>query len=84
MTDQTNERLKAIKPRPAGTHPASHRTHEVRASDGGTIKLTYGKGQAIKLHCTECMGFETHPRDCTSIHCALYPFRGQTRAARRG
>ena len=68
MTDQTTDRLKTIQRRPAGTYPASYRTHEVRASDGGTIKLTYGKGYAIKLHCTECMGFEAHPRDCTSIH----------------
>jgi hypothetical protein len=31
--------------------------------------------RAIIEHCKECMGWETNPRECTSLNCALYPFR---------
>lgn len=46
------------------------------------IRLT--KAQAIKAFCTECMGFETNPIECTSWACALYPFRGRTLRTKEG
>jgi len=57
-------------------------THTVRTADGGTIAIApYNRGKAIAIHCTECMGHETHPKECTSPLCALYPFRRRTLAA---
>lgn len=53
--------------------------HTIRTKDGGFIELQYARGQAIRLHCTECMGWEEHPKDCSAVHCALYPYRGRTR-----
>ena len=58
-------------------------THTVRTKDGGTISLTITRAKAIKLHCTECMGFEGDPKGCTSPKCALFPYRGKTLAAYR-
>lgn len=59
-----------------------NRTHTVRTnrSDGaGRITITpYTRGIAIRLHCTECLGFEGDPKDYTSPNCALYPFRKKT------
>ena len=57
-------------------------THTVRTADGGTATLRYGRKQAIKLMCVECLGFEGDPADCTAIRCPLYPFRGRTLASR--
>jgi hypothetical protein len=38
----------------------------------------YHRAFAIKVMCTECMGFEGSPKDCTAVRCPLYPFRGKT------
>ncbi len=60
-------------------------SHEVRTNrpDGtGRVKISpYTRGMAIKIHCTECMGHETDPKDCTSPNYALFPFRKKTYAA---
>jgi len=38
---------------------------------------------AIKMFCTRCFCFEGNPKKvCSSPHCPLFPFRGQTRVAR--
>lgn len=50
----------------------------LRTRDGGSKTIEYGRKKAILLHCTECMGWETHPKHCTSKMCALYPYRGIT------
>ena len=56
--------------------------HTVRTRDGGTRKIgTYTRGLAIKLHCTECLGFEGDPKECTCPKCPLFPFRGRSQAA---
>ena len=53
--------------------------HTVRSMDGGTKDFApYTRGLAIKLHCTECMGYESDPKDCTDPKCALFPYRGRT------
>lgn len=57
-------------------------SHTIRtnSADGKGRKTIngYTKSLAIKAHCTECMGFESNPADCTSVNCALYPFRKKT------
>lgn len=59
------------------------KSHTVRAADGGTVELNgYGRRLAILSHCTECCGWEMHPRDCTAVNCALYPYRGLTSKTR--
>jgi len=50
-------------------------TNELRLEVGGTKEVTYSRTKAIKMFCTECLGFETHPKECISKNCALYPFR---------
>lgn len=58
------------------------RKQTVRTKDGGTIELSINRGMAIKLMCTECSGWgEFDPKDCTSVLCPLYQFRGKTLAA---
>jgi hypothetical protein len=54
--------------------------HEIpKAPDGHEmIEVELTRATAIKAFCSECLGWETHPRDCTSTHCPLYPFRGRT------
>ena len=55
-------------------------THTIRTADGGTITIeNYTRSGAIKDFCTECMGWEENVKNCTSIFCPLYPFRGNTR-----
>jgi len=60
-------------------------THTARTNHpNGAGKVTiegYNRALAIKIHCTECMGHETDPRECTSPNCALFPFRKKTLAA---
>lgn len=54
------------------------RTHTIRTKDGGTKEVSINRGKAIKLMCTECMGWgEADPKDCTAPLCPLYPFRGK-------
>ena len=59
------------------------RSHLVRSKDEGTARIEkYTRGKAIKLFCTECMGFSsTSVDECNSPLCPLYPFRGASRAA---
>jgi len=63
---------------------ALSRIHTVRTRDGGKKTFKYSRGQAIKLMCVECLGWETHPKECTSPLCPLYVFRGSTMASQEG
>lgn len=54
------------------------KNHTIHIRDGGTKTLNITRDLAIKLFCTECLGYETHPKDCTSKFCPLYPYRGKT------
>ena len=49
--------------------PRKFRQTYVRAMGGKSIKA------GVKAHCFECLGWETHPTDCTSPACALFPYR---------
>ena len=56
--------------------------HTIRkAPHGGTIEVELTRTTAIKAFCTECLGYETHPRKCEATLCPLYPFRGKTTLA---
>ncbi|MFA5298621.1 MAG: hypothetical protein WC389_10500 [Lutibacter sp.] len=55
--------------------------HTIRSADGGTISTELTRTKAIKAMCTECMGFEANPKECTSKLCPLYPWRGKTMIA---
>ena len=57
-----------------------NRTGTVRTRSGQTIELSMSPRDAIKAHCTECLGWEVHPNECTAVLCPLYPFRGKTLA----
>lgn len=51
--------------------------HQVGTKSGGLKEIDITRSLAIKAFCTECMGWD-HPKDCTSVNCPLYPFRGKT------
>lgn len=52
--------------------------HTIRHKDGGTVEVkNMTRNDAIKLMCTECMGWESLPSDCTSRFCPLFPYRGR-------
>lgn len=56
--------------------------HTIRHKDGGEIDVDIHRTAAIKLFCTECLGWgEIHPKDCVDRLCPLYPFRGKSRLA---
>jgi len=59
------------------------RENTIRTRDGGTKAIRYGRRQAIALMCTECLGWEGDPKECTSPMCPLYPFRSRTMASQR-
>ena len=59
-------------------------SHTVRTRDGGERALKCGRMLAIRLMCTECLGWGDDPKDCTASLCPLFPFRGRTRASQRG
>lgn len=68
--------------KPVGGNAKSHR---VRTADRGFILLhPYPKGLAVKAMCTECMGFEGNPSECTALTCPLFPYRGKTQRTLRG
>ena len=56
-------------------------SHTIRTKDGSTVTIdNYGRTTAIKAFCSECFGWEGHPKnECTSPLCPLYPYRGQIR-----
>ena len=58
-------------------------THTVRTRDGGTKTFQkYTKGMAMKLMCTECLGWEREKGErCTSPLCPLFPFQKHTQMA---
>jgi hypothetical protein len=76
--------LKRIRPTPGATRRPKVASHTVRTRDGGKITLKYGRKLAIRLFCTECLGWEDNPKDCTAPLCPLYPFRAGTMASLRG
>ena len=57
--------------------------HQVKAKHGGLITVPgYGRAKAIKVFCSECVGWTGNPKkDCTSPTCPLYPYRGKSLAA---
>lgn len=55
--------------------------HSVRSNIGTFIDVDINKGRAIKIMCTECMGYKENPDECTDFHCPLFPFKKKTRIA---
>ena len=53
--------------------------HKIKRKSGKLKEVNLTRSLAIKAFCTKCMGFgEVHPKDCTSVNCPLYPYRGKT------
>ena len=53
-------------------------THRIRARDRGHVEVELTRAKAIRAQCSECLGWEDHPRTCTDTHCPLFPFRGKS------
>jgi len=73
MSEPNNDLKKPSAPRPTPSV-----THTVRTSSGGRKTIRMTRGLAIKLMCTECLGWEGQPKECPSTLCPLYPYRGKT------
>ena len=52
--------------------------HTIRHKDGRTVEVEMARALAIRLHCSECGGWEAHPKDCPDTLCALWPYRGKS------
>ena len=52
--------------------------HKIKVRSGKLREVSLTRSMAIKAFCTECLGWEVHPKDCTATECALFPFRGKT------
>jgi len=63
---------------------SQRRSNTIRTKDGGFTTIKYSRKDAIYLCCMECLGWDTHPKDCTSPHCPLFPFRGATMKSQHG
>ena len=60
--------------------------HKVRTKEFTSTKKVveidgYARAKAIKIFCTECLGYEDHPKTCTAPLCPLFPFRGKSQAS---
>jgi len=62
-------------------HTIKHKNYGVNGDQQLVDVDHWTRGKAIKAFCTECLGYETHPKECTNVCCALYPFRGKTLVA---
>lgn len=51
--------------------------HKIKSKYGGLIEVNLTRNRAIKAMCTECCGWESDPKDCPSIECPVYPWRGK-------
>jgi hypothetical protein len=58
--------------------------HTIRCSNGRLISIRLTRKLAMSCYCTECMGWEGNPQDCTAKLCPLYPFRAKTLRTMRG
>lgn len=57
--------------------------HTIRSPKGGTTTVELTPLKAIKAECSECMAWETHPKECTAKLCPLFPFRGKSMIAHK-
>ncbi len=58
--------------------------HTIRAKNGLLLTLRLTRKLAMACFCTECLGWEDNPADCTAPLCPLYPFRAKTLRTQRG
>lgn len=86
MSVKRSQELKSNQKPP--TSPKSHKAascHTVRCKDGKTTTFKhYGRKLAMACFCTECLGWEDNPVNCTAPLCPLYPFRKKTEATLKG
>jgi len=54
--------------------------HTIRTKGGELKKVKLTRSKAIKIHCTECCGYEYHPKECEIKECPLFPYRGKSEA----
>jgi len=57
--------------------------HTWRTIGGVKVSGTLTARKAIREHCYECMQSKKDPKECTSLYCALYPFRPGEKAQGR-
>jgi hypothetical protein len=84
MNDEQKQKMQNARAARKG-QPRKSVVHTVRTADRGSVQIAhYTLRKAVACMCTECMGFEDSPVDCTSPMCPLYPYRRKTRMNARG
>ena len=63
---------------PEELETAQRKRHTMRTNTNGRVTLLLNRKIAIQAKCTECMGWEGNPKECTAVLCPLFPFRGRT------
>lgn len=58
--------------------------HVIRSADGRFVRLRLTRKLAMAALCTECLGFEDNPANCTAKTCPIYPFRAKTLKTQHG
>jgi hypothetical protein len=66
----------------APSKPTAAIYHSMKKRTGGLVSLKLTPMLAIRCMCTECLGWEDDPEDCTSKECPLYPYRKKTTKTR--
>lgn len=62
-------------------HTVRHKNYGLQRNQQVVEIKNYTRGLAIKLFCTECLGHETNPSDCSAVCCPIFPYRGKTMKA---
>ena len=62
-------------------HTIKHKNYGANGNQQLVDVDYWTRSKAIKAFCTECLGHEIHPKECTTVCCPLYPFRGKTLVA---
>lgn len=71
---------KTAEPETAGVRTQRTHKHAIRAADGGIVTISrLSRTQAMAAMCSECLGWEDNPADCTDLLCPLWPWRARTR-----
>ena len=83
MNSEQLAKMQAGRKANSGSRKSSP-NHTVRAKNGLLITLRLTRKLAMACFCTECLGWEDNPADCTAPLCPLYPFRSKTLRTQRG
>ena len=83
MTPEHKAAIAAARAKMTGKRKSTTE-HVIRCANGKYASIRLTRKLAMAAFCTECMGWEGNPQDCTAPLCPLYPFRAKTLRTMRG